>query len=237
MSLRKELEESGMWLFKYRSYLPLIILPLLFYSLQTPFKMKTSNILLIIGLTVSYLGEFIRIITIAFVPIGTSGRNTVKQIAASLNTKGIYSTVRHPLYLGNFLIYLGPFIYTGNIYAIIIFILIFWIYYERIMFAEESYLSEKFSNEYLKWSEKTPTFIPNIILFSSINSKFSIKKVLHREYSGIFGIIIIFTCIVSFRNYLFNLTPILSTNWIIILLFNTIIYIYVRLLKIISYKR
>ena len=237
MSLRKELEESGIWLFKYRSYLPLIILPLLFHSLQTPFTMKTSNILLIIGLTVSYLGEFIRIITIAFVPIGTSGRNTVKQIAASLNTKGIYSTVRHPLYLGNFLIYLGPFIYTGNIYAIIIFILIFWIYYERIMFAEESYLSKKFSNEYLKWSSKTPTFIPNIILFSSINSNFSIKKILHREYSGIFGIIAIFTSIVAFRNYLFNLTPILSINWIIILLFNIIIYIYVRLLKKISYKR
>ena len=32
----------------------------------------------------------------------TSGRNTHDQVADSLNTSGIYSIVRHPLYVGNF---------------------------------------------------------------------------------------------------------------------------------------
>ena len=237
MSLRNELEESGIWLFKYRSYLPLIILPLLFYSLLTPFTIKTSKLLLIFGLTVSYLGEFIRIITIAFVPIGTSGRNTKKQFASSLNTKGIYSTVRHPLYLGNFLIYLGPFIYTGNIYAILIFILIFWIYYERIMFAEEVFLTEKFGKEYIEWASKTPAFIPNIMLFSPIKSNFKISKVLLQEYSGICGIIAIFTIIVAFRNYYYHLLPTLSEIWKIIFIFNIVFYISIRTIKKISYNR
>ncbi|MGB8874133.1 MAG: hypothetical protein WCC75_12145, partial [Desulfobaccales bacterium] len=40
-------------------------------------------------------------------PRGTSGRNTQGQVAETLNTTGIYSLVRNPLYLGNFLIWLG----------------------------------------------------------------------------------------------------------------------------------
>ena len=128
MSLKNEFAISGNWLFKHRSYLPLIILPLLFYSLFTPAG-TLFNLLFYIGLSVSLLGECIRIITVAFVSAGTSGRNTKQQKATSLNQTGIYSIVRHPLYLGNYFIFLGPFIFTGNIYGIIIFILSFWIYY------------------------------------------------------------------------------------------------------------
>ena len=237
MSLSNEFETSGNWLFKYRSYLPLMILPLLFYSLLTPLNSVTLNMLLIIGLFISCIGECLRIYTIAFVPSGTSGRNTKKQIAFSLNKKGIYSTVRHPLYLGNFLIFLGPFIYTGNIYTIFIFILIFWIYYERIMFAEEVFLTEKFGKEYIEWASKTPAFIPNLMLFSPINSNFKISKVLLQEYSGICGIIAIFTIIIAFRNYYHNLIPTLSDYWKIIFIFNIVFFISIRTIKKISYNR
>ena len=143
MSLNNEFETTGNWLFKHRSFLPLIILPFLFYCLLTPVN-NFYNILFYAGLVVSLLGECVRIFTIAFVPAGTSGRNTKQQLATSLNQTGIYSTVRHPLYLGNFFMFLGPFIFTGNIYGIIILILAFWIYYERIMFAEEAYLIKSF---------------------------------------------------------------------------------------------
>ena len=171
MSLINEFSNTGNWLFKRRSFLPLIIIPFLFYCLLTPLN-NSYYILFYAGLTVSLLVECIRIFTIAFVPAGTSGRNTKQQLETSLNTTGIYSTLRHPLYLGNFLMFLGPFIFTGHIYGVIIFILIFWIYYERIMFAEEAFLITRFGNEYERWSSKTPPFIPNISAYSSTNSKF-----------------------------------------------------------------
>ena len=166
MSLNNEFETTGNWLFKHRSFLPLIIVPFLFYCLLTPVN-NFYDTLFYAGLAVSLLGECVRIFTIAFVPAGTSGRNTKQQLANSLNQTGIYSTVRHPLYLGNFFMFLGPFLFTGNIYGIIILILAFWIYYERIMFAEEAYLIKLFEVEYDNWSSITHTFIPNIFLFTN----------------------------------------------------------------------
>ena len=212
MSLKNEFAISGNWLFKHRSYLPLIILPLLFYSLFTPVG-TSFNLLFYIGLSVSLLGECIRIITVAFVPAGTSGRNTKQQMATSLNQTGIYSIVRHPLYLGNFLMFLGPFIFTGNIYGIIIFILSFWIYYERIMYAEETFLISKFGSEYENWSSKTPAFLPNIASYTPTKSIFSFRKVLEREYSGIYSVFVIFTLLLAFRNYNLNITSIISNAW------------------------
>ncbi len=231
MSLKNEFEVVGNWLFKHRSYLPLLILPLLFYTLLTPVEAETQKILLIAGLTIAYFGEFIRIYTIAYVPAGTSGRNTKQQLAVTLNTGGIYSTVRHPLYLGNFLIFLGPFIFTGNLYGILIFVLIFWIYYERIMYAEEVFLNAKFGNIYEEWSSKTPAFLPNIKLLTPQSSKFSLKKVIKNEYSGLCGIFAIFTIMVVFRNYSFNIYPILSYNWQILFIINAFLYLSLRTFK------
>ena len=58
-----------------------------------------------IFLAVSLLGEAIRIITVGHAPRNTSGRNTTEgQVADVINTSGIYSIIRHPLYVGNFLL-------------------------------------------------------------------------------------------------------------------------------------
>ena len=114
MSVIDELEGNGNWLFKNRSLLPILILPLLFYELSTPLNNVNKNILLYVGIGITCFGEFIRILTVGYAPSGTSGRNTKQQLAVSLNTKGIYSVVRHPLYLGNLFMFSGPFIFTGN---------------------------------------------------------------------------------------------------------------------------
>ena len=235
MSLKNEFINSGNWLFKHRSFVPLIILPLLFYCLFTA-NGNHINYLFYVGFIVSLSGECIRIMTVAFVPRGTSGRNTKKQVATSLNRTGIYSTVRHPLYLGNFFILLGPFIYTGNIFGITIFILLFWIYYERIMFAEETFLNCKFGNEYESWASNTPAFIPDIRSYIPNQSQFSLKKVLEREYSGIFAIIIIFTLLIAFNNYNLNIKPIISNTWKLMFYIGIFFYIILRSGKKISRK-
>ena len=69
------------------------------------------------------------------------------------------------------------------------------------MYAEEAFLISKFGNEYKDWSSKTPAFIPNISSYTPTKSIFSFRKVLEGEYSGIYGVIGIFTLLVAFRNY------------------------------------
>jgi hypothetical protein len=72
-------------------------------------------------------------------------------------------------------------------------ILIFWLYYERIIFAEEKFLEEKFGEQFVNWARQTPPFFPKWGNWVKPDLKFSVKTVLRREYSGFFAIIASFT--------------------------------------------
>ena len=150
MTLREEFEHTGNWFFRWRSYLPLTVI--IFYLLALSDyeylanNKQTENLWRVICLVVSFTGLFIRIFTIGYLPEGTSGRNTKEQIAETLNTKGMYSVVRNPLYLGNFFMVLGVTLFVHIWWLTIIYILIFLLYYERIIIAEEAYLEKKCSN-------------------------------------------------------------------------------------------
>ena len=141
MSLVDSREKQGNFLFKYRGQFPVILfvlaVPFLYYSKEIPsFEKQIWNY---IALSISVIGFLIRFYTIGTTPKGTSGRNTKKQIADYLNSTGIYSTVRHPLYLGNYFIWAGIAVFTYNIYFIVIMSLLFWVYYKRIIFSEEKF--------------------------------------------------------------------------------------------------
>lgn len=88
---------------------------------------------------VTLLGIFIRIMTIGYVPEGTSGRNRGTQIAETLNTKGMYSIVRTPLYLGNFFIFLGITMMTQSWEIIVANSLLMFIIYTLIILREEEF--------------------------------------------------------------------------------------------------
>src|SRR5690349_16403077 len=107
MPLREEFESSGNWLFRRRGWLPMLLYPfaiaLLYFYPEKTYTCVTSTSWGAFCLIVSLAGLIIRAITVGHTPKGTSGRNTEKQIAECLNHTGIYSVVRHPLYLGNFL--------------------------------------------------------------------------------------------------------------------------------------
>jgi len=144
----------------------------------------------IVYLFISFLGLAIRAFTIGYTPKNTSGRNIKAQKAEVVNTTGIYSIVRHPLYLGNFVIWLGLSLFTESPFFIVIFILAFWLYYERIMFAEEQFLKRKFGKEYEEWADKTPSFFPAFSKWTPGNLPLSWKNIFKREYNG-FGNIIL----------------------------------------------
>lgn len=194
MALREEFENTGNWLFRWRSYLPLIGIGIFLLALREyeypGHSERLDHIWEVVCLIVSFFGLGIRIVTIGHTPKGTSGRNTKHQVAETLNTTGIYSVVRNPLYLGNFFMGLGIALFAHLWWLTLIYILIFWLYYERIIFAEEAYLRNKFGNEYLEWANKTPVFIPKVSQYRKANLPFSLRNVLRREYNGFFVVIV-----------------------------------------------
>ncbi len=196
MSLAKELNKQGNLLFKYRGTLPLIILSvalLVFVlRLQAPNAFVTYHYYAFGCLAVALFGQFIRLITVGYTADLTSGRNTEGQLANVLNTKGIYSIVRHPLYLGNFFMWLGLCLLTQDLWFTIAFILIYWVYYERIMFAEEAFLINKFGDTYLEWASSRPAFWPNFTIWKSSTSNFNWKKILLNEKNGITALFSLF---------------------------------------------
>ena len=147
MALIEELEESGSWLFRWRSYLPITFVTAGFYMMldyrYIGHSATWDRYWDPTCLGVSLLGLLIRCYTIGYTPKNTSGRNAKAQIADTLNTTGIYSLVRNPLYLGNYSMFLGVVLFFHSLPFTLIFTLAFFIYYERIIFAEECYLRRK----------------------------------------------------------------------------------------------
>lgn len=198
MTLRRELKTQGDFLFKHRSYLPvgIIILGLAAYFsalldydpssfwYQWPYEVSCF--------LTCCLGLFIRSYAIGYSADNTSGRNTkVGQVADSINTTGLYSQLRHPLYLGNFLMWLGVAGFTRNPWFLFAFVFIFWVYYERIMYAEETFLEGEYGERYTNWAANLPAFVPKFKNWVSPNLNFSWRKIIRQEKAGIVNMFLV----------------------------------------------
>jgi protein-S-isoprenylcysteine O-methyltransferase Ste14 len=74
--------------------------------------------------------------------------------ATSLQTNGIYSISRNPMYVGLAIVYLGITCLIGNWWNIILFPLLLLIVQEYIIKSEEKYLNRAFGKEYLEYKNK-----------------------------------------------------------------------------------
>jgi protein-S-isoprenylcysteine O-methyltransferase Ste14 len=106
--------------------------------------------------------------------------------------EGLYSIVRHPLYLGNFFIGFGFTLTTGfyPVFILPLYSIVFFIYYYLIVKEEESYLEKKFGDRFILYRESTPAIFPN---FRGWNKgQFLGKKALQMEFSTYLTVSFIF---------------------------------------------
>ncbi|HKI85446.1 MAG TPA: isoprenylcysteine carboxylmethyltransferase family protein [Thermoanaerobaculia bacterium] len=191
MALREDMSRRGTHLFRWRGYFPLFYLPVLFLALKdfrylggseaTELMWDSGCILIAAG------GLLVRILTVGFAAARSSGRNSKYQEAATLNTTGMYSLVRHPVYFANFLLWMAINLFVHNGWLSAIAILLFWVFYERIMLAEELFLRTRFGAVFEAWASRTPTFVPNPKLWKAPDLPFSWQAVLARENSTLFA--------------------------------------------------
>ncbi|MCA9213131.1 MAG: DUF1295 domain-containing protein [Planctomycetales bacterium] len=225
----------GDFLFRWRSYLPILFLPFFAYSFLTFSYLWNSHTLQHVWaagcVLVALIGLLVRGLTVGFVSDGTSGRNTRKQRAEELNTTGMYSICRNPLYLGNLLIWVGVFSYTRNVSIVVIFVLTFWLYYERIIAREEVFLLGKFKREYRDWCRETPVFVPNPFLWSAPARRWSTRMVLRREYTSILAIGLAFFAMDTAAHFGVEKKIYVDLSWTLFAVSCGLVYIVLRFLK------
>ena len=242
MKLKDRFGRDGAFLFRWRSYLPLAFLtfaiPAFFQTVQTEDVMgeELSHAWVFFCMAISYTGLLVRCLTIGFIPAGTSGRGTKRQKAEVLNTTDMYSIVRNPLYLGNFLAMLGVVVSLMVWWLVAIFVLAYWLYIERIIWTEEEFLSARFGKIYDDWSARTPVFIPNFALWKPAALPFSRKTVLRREYHGALAIAAAYFLIevildIGIKRESWSIWVVEDYLWVYLLLVCSVLYTTLMVLK------
>ena len=142
----------GAVLFRHRGWLPVpfLLVPLLVRGVMEPLNW-------IVGFALIFLGEAIRLSGVAAAGTVTRRRSRTVQ---RLVTYGVFAWMRNPLYVGNFLIWMGFTVISGVLWFIPIAVLLFAVEYTLIVRYEEGVLESIFGQEYLRYKAMTPRWIP-----------------------------------------------------------------------------
>jgi protein-S-isoprenylcysteine O-methyltransferase Ste14 len=144
--------KTGAILFRNRSWLPV---PFLLVALLVPAHPTVRH--WIVAAVLIAIGEWIRLAGVA--AAGTVTRRRSREVQRLVNY-GIFGWMRNPLYVGNFLIWMGFVVASGVLWFLPIAIVIFAIEYYYIVRYEEGVLESIFGAEYLEYKSRTPRWFP-----------------------------------------------------------------------------
>jgi protein-S-isoprenylcysteine O-methyltransferase Ste14 len=142
----------GAVLFRHRGWLPVpfLLVPLLARGVMEPLNW-------IVGFVLIFLGEAIRLSGVAAAGTVTRRRSRTVQ---RLVTYGVFAWMRNPLYVGNFLIWIGFTVISGVLWFLPVAVVLFAVEYTLIVRYEEGVLESIFGQEYLRYKATTPRWIP-----------------------------------------------------------------------------
>ena len=149
---RRPSARIGAVLFRHRGWLPVpfLLVPLLARGAMGPRHW-------ILGFALIVLGEAIRLAGVAAAGTVTRRRSRTVQ---RLVTYGIFAWMRNPLYVGNFLIWMGFTVISGVLWFIPVAVVLFAVEYTLIVRYEEGVLESIFGQEYLAYKSRTPRWFP-----------------------------------------------------------------------------
>jgi protein-S-isoprenylcysteine O-methyltransferase Ste14 len=139
-------------LFRNRSWIPV---PFLAVPLLAPGRMSAANWAL--GALVVAAGEAVRLAGVA--AAGTETRRRSRNVQR-LVTYGVFAWVRNPLYVGNFLAWMGFTVISGVFWFLPVAALLFALEYTLIVRYEEGVLESIFGSSYLAYKARTPRWVP-----------------------------------------------------------------------------
>jgi len=175
----------GNWVFHNRNW----FFATLYVTMFIPSLSLTDDLRVQIGLglAIFLFGVMSRGITIGLEYIVRGG--LYRQIYADkLVTTGIYSICRNPMYFGNILILLGVGMFANSALFVCLTIPIFMFLYASIILAEQSFLENKFGEEYKLYKQNVNAIIPDFTKIKEAfkGQEFNLKKVVRKEYNSFF---------------------------------------------------
>lgn len=216
-TLHDAMVRQGERLFRLRSLVPLLIVPAAIPAVRDfryAWGTHTGDIAWeAISFAVALAGFAVRCLVAGYVPSGTSGRSVRGFRAQSLNTDGMYSLCRNPLYLGNFLVALGVLLFLHAPYLLVLYALLFWLHYERIILAEEEFLLRQYGDVYRAWAQTTPAFLPRVSGWRRPGRPFSWSRAARREASTLLGIAVAMTFLEAVTDRMLHGRVALETGW------------------------
>ena len=145
------LVEIGEKLFQWRDYIAIPILMVILLAANPTARTAT------VGTLMMLIGQAIRIYTISFLGVEGASRDGQTDMIIS---HGPFALVRNPLYIGSMVIVFGVIIYAGAPILGFLALIYFLFQYHCIAKYEESLLIAKFGDEYLRYMERVPAWIP-----------------------------------------------------------------------------
>ncbi|MDD8018005.1 MAG: isoprenylcysteine carboxylmethyltransferase family protein [Bacteroidota bacterium] len=143
-------------IFELRSYTPIpFILVMVWFAHPTPTT-------LVVGFILGVVGEVIRFWGVSIA--GSETRTTGTVGATHLVTEGPFGYVRNPLYVGNILLYAGCGIMSNALMPWLqLAALVYFVFqYQMIVSREEEHLKVAFGDEYTRYCDNVPRFVPRI---------------------------------------------------------------------------
>jgi len=115
-----------------------------------------------------YISLYIRLVILGLILVTAiylirSGHVVVKheQRSSGVVSTGAFRFVRHPLYLGSIMFYIGLAVSTASLFSLVLVAVIF-IFYNHIASYEEKLLEDRFNEEYRSYKKRTGKWLPRI---------------------------------------------------------------------------
>ncbi len=201
---------SGRWFARRRRYLPWVfgVVTVVALLMSTPFMLMRSTVWLTIPSVALVVGGF----ALRFAARRCNGSDPESWIAA----RGIYSVMRFPKQMGNYLIICGLTLYTGIDWYLLLVPVVGAILLHRIGMVEENSLVIKYGDTYQQWCRTTNAFTPILTSWEKSTRPLLLYRSFMAESQSIFMVVAAFTVINGLKYLLIDFSLHFDLFWLVL---------------------
>lgn len=166
---------------------------------------QTTGRTLLWGIALAVLGEGLRIWAngyVGHVKVNRTLRNAGQDRIGTLITGGPYRYVRHPLYLGTFLIALGLCVAANNWWIGILMLAAYIVVYKQKMDQEDALLMDELNEAYSPYFKAVSQWLPHLRPYSKHEGRWVWQGIVSsKEWKTLLGVAALFALFVLFLNF------------------------------------